>query len=125
MAAGVIWALIGFMVCELTSRGRLVTTVVTAVAGASGVGLHAAQEAPQTVRVAGMILTGVEVLLVLAVGVLAVWAVSGRGRRRHGSAALASTRHVIYEDPETEQRKRRRSRTDRHAGHAIRPVSRR
>lgn len=38
MAMGIAWAVVGYVICALTNRGQLATTIVTAAAGALGLG---------------------------------------------------------------------------------------
>lgn len=96
MIIGVLWALIGYVLCEVTNRGKVTTTVATAAAGALGVGAKAAQGAGAAVPEAAVIAIGV--IAALMVVFLAVLVAGGRRPRRHGSAAMASTRQVLYHE---------------------------
>lgn len=96
MIAGIVWALIGLAACEITNRGKVTTTVVTAAAGALGIGARAAHDAPSNSGVYVIVGLGAVALVMLAF--LALTLAGGRGPRRHGSAAIASTRKVLYHE---------------------------
>jgi hypothetical protein len=118
MIPGIIWALIGYAVCEITNRGRLTTTIVTAAAGALGLGrgLVATQTGAARPFLVGLGLTAGLLLLLAAVVVIARRGTrrGPRGRRnRHGSAAIASTRYVLYTESSTEPTHRGKGRPDR------------
>lgn len=114
MIAGVVWALIGYVACEMTHRGRITTTVVTAIAGAAGLGRGLVGQATATAAPTG-ILAGAAVVLVLAIAGAVALAFRGRrtGRHRHGSAAIASTRYVYYTERGKEAVHRGTARPDR------------
>jgi hypothetical protein len=96
---GVAWAIIGYAVASLLQRGQLATTVITAVAGALGMGAGVLKESHASLGALPGVVVGLEVAAVAALAVLAWRLAGGAARRRHGSAAIAYTRHVLYEDP--------------------------
>lgn len=71
MGAAVVWALIGYGMCAVQHRGKIATTVVTAVAGAIGAPItSAAQSAGHgigTVANAAALIFGLEMLLIIGV----------------------------------------------------------
>lgn len=117
MIAGVIWALIGYAACEVTGRGKLTTTVVTAIAGALGLGgglLHGQAAVP--VHPALLVGVGLVVVLVVAAVIVLLYRASQgsrTGRHKHGSAAIASTRYVRYTETRNEPKHSGKARPDR------------
>lgn len=114
MVIGIVWAVAGYALCSVTNRGQLVTTIVTAMAGALGLGAHAIGHYHGQV---GHLGTGVIVLeiAVIAAGIVAavVMIKPWTGRHKHGSAAIASTRYVLYKAPEDIAREDRLRKRDR------------
>lgn len=111
---GVVWALIGYVACEVTNRGRITTTVITAIAGAAGLGRGLVGHASATAAPTGL-LAGAALVLVLALAGAVALAFRGRrtGRHRHGSAAIASTRYVRYTERKGDAVHRGAARPDR------------
>lgn len=114
MIAGIIWALIGLAACEITHRGKVTTTVVTAAAGALGIGAKAAHGAGASVPVAVVAVIALAAAVMLAFLVLTL--AGARVPRRHGSAAIASTRQVLYHEAKSQPRHHGEARPDRTRG---------
>lgn len=112
MVPGVIWALVGLAVCSIQQRGQLVTTVVTAAAGALGLGMGELRNVHT--GAAGWLpwAVGTPVVLAIVAGVWLLWH-NTAPRRKHGSAAMASTRFVLYTAPEDKERAARQRQRDR------------
>ena len=117
MIVGVVWALIGLVLCEVTHRGKVTTTVVTAAAGALGIGAHLARNAPSSTGVYVIVGLGAVAFVMLAFLVLIL--AGGRGPRRHGSAAIASTRMVLYHEGRSQPIHQGEARPDRTRGGVI------
>jgi predicted lipid-binding transport protein (Tim44 family) len=114
MVLGVAWAMVGYVVCAALGRGQLVTTIVTAAAGGLGLGAGAIRQYHGHLGGLGAALIGLEITVIVAGVCLAVVFIRGRKpRRKHGSAAVASTRYVLYESPEDIAREARRKERDR------------
>ncbi len=95
MMLGVAWAVVGYVVCELTSRGKLATTVITAIAGGLGLGAgalkHSGVTAPRLFQV------GVWFEIAIGVVVLAVlfWRLIGHRGSLSRVYFIASNRQVM------------------------------
>jgi hypothetical protein len=95
---GVAWALIGYVVCQVSHRGNLATTVVTAIAGAAGIGTGAFKHSGMTGgRLIGAALL-VEVIVTAAAVVVVVWFTFGNTSSTSRTYAIASTRQVMADD---------------------------
>lgn len=106
MALGVAWAVVGYALASLLGRGQLVTTIITAAAGGLGLGAGAVAHAHNFGHWPELF-AGTVAVAVIAGLVAFWWLVTGHTRRRHGSAAIASTRFVIYREGEDRPKKRR------------------
>lgn len=98
MVIGVVWALIGYAACEMSHRGKLVTTVVTAIAGAAGLGAGAVKHAGVTgdrLMAAGLL---AEVIVTAAAVVVVLWFTFGHTPSSSRTYAIASTRQVMADE---------------------------
>jgi hypothetical protein len=110
MILGVAWAVVGYVLAEVTQRGKLTTTIITAVAGALGLGAGVLRGTHATVP--GFI-TGLGVLIgILAAAGLAVLVALTTGTNQQGKAMfLASVRQAhAPEDPDAKRLRARRER---------------
>lgn len=114
MIIGIVWALIGYAACEMTQRGKVTTTVVTAAAGALGIGARSMHTTGASVPVA--LVVGLAAAAVPLLAFLALTLTGARNPRRHGSAAIASTRQVLYHEPKSQPRHHGQARPDRTRG---------
>ena len=89
MMIGVAWALVGYVLCEFTHRGKIATTVVTAVAGAAGVGAHTLNAA----GAGGAVHALAAVVIVLAVACAVAGVVLARPGRRRDTARVWHIAH--------------------------------
>lgn len=114
MVMGVAWAVVGYVACTALQRGQFVTTIVTAMAGALGLGAGAIGHYRGHLGGAWAVLGGLEIAVIVAGIGLAVVLIRGRGaRHKHGSAAIAYTRYVLYKSPEDKAREARLKERDR------------
>lgn len=114
MVMGLAWAVVGYALCSLLQRGQLVTTIATAAAGTLGLGAGAISRYHGHLGGTWLVLGGLEIALILA-GTIAVIAMIGGhdSRHKHGSAAIAYTRYVLYKSPEDMAREARLKERDR------------
>jgi hypothetical protein len=95
MIIGVLWAVAGYVVCELTRRGKLATTVITAAAGALGLGqgaiVNAGASAPQIFE--GLAAAGI--VLTVAVIACLFWLLARHSNRPGKVYFIASIRQVM------------------------------
>src|SRR5580700_5123845 len=108
MGTGVIWAALAFAVVRKLPLGFLATTAIIGGAAVLGTAAAAVHGAHAGLGHVPQILAGVVGLAVAGMIVLIWWQLAGRRRRKHGSAAIASTRYVLYVSPEIEARQKRR-----------------
>jgi hypothetical protein len=114
MVMGVVWAVVGYAACSVLQRGQLVTTIVTAVAGALGLGAGAIGHYHGHLGGAGAVVIGLEIALIVAGTGAAIMLIWGRtAGHKHGSAVIAYTRHVLYKSPEDIAREDRLRERDR------------
>lgn len=95
MIIGVLWAVAGYVVCELTRRGKLATTVITAAAGALGLGQGAIVNAGGTAQhvIEGLAAAGI--MLTLAAVAFLFWQLARHSNRPGKVYFIASIRQVM------------------------------
>jgi ABC-type proline/glycine betaine transport system permease subunit len=107
---GIAWAVVGYVLAEVTQRGKLATTVITAVAGALGLGAGVLRGTHATVPgfIAGL---GVIIAVLVTAGLGAVVVLTARTNQQGKPLFMASIRQAHDpEDPEDRRIKARRNR---------------
>jgi hypothetical protein len=102
------WAVVGYAVAALLKLPRRHTVILTVAAAVLGLGAGILRAARPHLAALAVAATVTEALAIIALAATAGVLIAGRRRRKHGSAAIASTRYVLYTEPETQARRTRK-----------------